>query len=326
MGYETLFTANIEFEILERRPVELALNYFSASLNNMIKYEINNNIVEMNFDESWKNQNAFFEDVLRTIEKYSTILNCEILEEGEEINDRKKWFLEEGKIKIAPLIKKDKKEVSNDEIASILNTLSYVAFEITSYENNTDDADPDEFNIFVENIDAKIENKKDEILNYLKNENKQNYLLSIDLHGEVAWEIECKNGVEKFYKFDETIDYDDVKSLDEIIRGRKMFNEKLNQLQKIYNNSFMSDMNENDFLMVFEDGNGYTLPFYPTFLEQFHIFNKRGEVKHTFNGEEVSICDFCINRMKQKVNGCRNCFEAELAEKPKKEIKLQFKK
>lgn len=325
MGYWTTFDVSLEFEVINKEPIEVAIQYFMDCINNKASYiERDGKLIRMQFNDSWKNQNSFFEDILLTIENNSTVLACDISANGEEITDRNKWYLGEEGIMIAPVQNSNQKKYTEELFKEIYQDLYSVGYVIRELTNNSEsDVQTNDIEEYIENSDFTS------FLNYLRESFDGNYQLVIDSYNEESYKIVCENGKEKYFILEELTHYDESKTLLETFTAFKKINQYYSSGiggTSLFPNDYLSEVDFTSVKVRFEGESGFKYPFHPLFLDSFHWTKNRGVNYHTVGEKDVSICDLCVNKMKQIVDQCFNCYDAKLIKETVEEVTLIMKK
>lgn len=328
MGYWTSFGVEMEFIPRNKEVVEFALKHFQKCLAMEGAYEVNGDKYTLVFNDSWKNRNAFFEDIIRTVEKHSTILECNIFESGEETSDQHDWKIVDGVVKKVHAIRDTAQETQTENLEELFEELDCMYFEIREFSPLGDtELETDEIVNLIEDAYAGTEGKGFEaFLEFLEKKTDGDYGLIIDTT-EDSYQIICNKGKVELFELKATSSPDKIMSLDEIIQQQKMINNQLNGYANFieYNTSYISEIDFENAQIQFEDNDGISRPFHPFFLDEFFESKKRGETHHILDGEELSLCGMCVNKMKQVIGDCKNCAGATLMFEPEEKLLLKIK-
>lgn len=327
MGYWTTFDVEMEFIPRNKEVVDFALKYFQSQLSMEGAYKVNGENYTLMFNDQWKNRNAFLEDIFLTIEKYSTVLECNIYESGEEPTDQHEWKIVDGIIQKHYAIRDCPSVTSKEDLVCLFEEINVTYFSVRDFTTLADtELETDEIEDIIDNTYSGTEESFDAFLVFMEEETKGDYNLIIDKTDE-SYQITCKEGKLEFYELKSTSTPDKIMSLEKVIKQQKMINNQLYGFSNLSNFSvsFISDIDFENTMIEFEDNDGIARPFHAFFLDEFFDNKSRGEKHHTLNGEELSLCGMCVNKMRQVVGDCYNCSGAKIMIEPKEKLLLKIK-
>lgn len=316
MGYYTSYVGNLRFEIFNEEAIDITLQYFQDSVGINIEVERNHNQIELSFNDFWKHQAEFLEDVMLTIQRNAIILECEIFESGENLYDKRLWFMDGGEIVVAMIADTKETETNKDDVEAYFDYHFHEDIIIRKLTGTgVYDVRGEDIIYYLEDYyDDSQEENFEHFLTFLKKTYGETYELIVDSHEQGSYKIKCENEIESYYSLTWELQIDTKKPIEQIIRNCKILTKNISAFGTRVNQNFISDIKFEEVKVKFESSNGLKHPYHALFIEDFFYNNERGKSTHVENGKETSICSLCINQLRQLVNGCYTCHDAKILE------------